>query len=100
MKMSWLNWKTLAVAVVGLVVLGPLIRQLPLGKLPQIGTGSSSSAPAPQSTETPSSPPVEATPVPRTSGKSGVIAIDGKAVTAASEPTILLNPGLVRPGTK
>src|SRR5262245_39546693 len=97
MKMSWLSWKTLAVGVVGLVVLGPLIKQLPLGKFPQVGTGTS--APATQSTATPQGP-VEATPVPRATGKNGGISIDGKAISAAGQPTVLLNPGLVRPGTK
>ena len=97
MKRSWLNWKTLALVVVGLVVLGPLIRQaISFGKLASSGVATPSSAP--QSTSpTPSEAPTHSS---RRAPKSTTVDVGGTAIPGTIEPTILLNPGLVRPGSK
>lgn len=101
MKRSWLNWKTLVVIVVGLVILGPLIRGLGSIGRSQLGAGQTAS-PAPAETTAPASP--AATPTSRPArtkpGKTTTVNVEGRNIPSESVPTVLLNPGLVMPGTK
>jgi len=106
MTRSWLNWKTLVIVALGLVIAGPLIRELAsVAKLP---TGVMQRGPAaPAETQAPSAPtsaPTEA-PAPRHTAaakapKTAAAAANGQAIPSTGQPTILLNPGMVRPGTK
>src|SRR5215469_13381151 len=105
MTRSWLNWKTLVVVALGLVVAGPLIRELvSVAKLP---TGvMQRGAAAPAETQAPSIPTSAATqaPAPRhttaKAPKTAAASVNGQSIPSAGQPTVLLNPGLVRPGTK
>jgi hypothetical protein len=99
---SLINWKTVVAVVVVLLVLGPIARQLMsrggsekavdttgAGRASNQPSAAQSAAPAPTS--------------PNRSGKTAkptTVNVDGQLIPTASQPTILLNPGLVRPGTK
>lgn len=102
MKRSMLNWKTYALVIVGLVVVGPLIRQVvSIGRPLQSGIQIATPAPqtgqaTPLPAQTPQAPAAPA----RGRSKTTTVSMDGRTVPAVSQPTILLNPGLVRPGTK
>src|SRR5215469_1749310 len=106
MTRAWRNWKTLVIVALGLVIAGPLIRELAsVAKLP---TGvMQRGAAAPAETQAPSAPtsaPTEA-PAPRRTAaakapKTAAAAANGQAIPSTGQPTILLNPGMVRPGTK
>lgn len=105
MTRSWLNWKTLVLVAVGLVVAGPLIRELfSVAKLPTGVMQRGASAPVEtQAPATPASVPTVAA-APRHSSakapKTSSISLNGQSIPSAGQPTVLLNPGLVRPGTK
>jgi len=96
-----LSWKTLAIGIALLVVLAPIARQLVAQVGPQekaidtTGGGRGSQPSASQA----------ATPVPAapnaTGGRKSSKSADlgGQSIPTVTGPTILLNPGLVRPGT-
>jgi hypothetical protein len=104
---SLINWKTVVAVVVVLLVLGPIARQLMSSggsekAVDTTGAGRASNQP----TAAQSAPPATEVPAPSSRGRSGKTArpttvnVDGQLIPTASQPTILLNPGLVRPGTK
>src|SRR5262249_27895389 len=100
MKRSWLNWRTFVVIAIGLVVAGPLLRELvSVVRLPN--SAAERGAPAPAESQAPSTP---TTAPARNSSvkapKTSTISVNGQSIPSAGQPTILLNPGLVRPGTK
>src|SRR5215470_18603610 len=101
MKRTWLSWRTFVVIAIGLVVAGPLIRELvSVVKLPN--TAAERSAPAPAESQVPSEPtPAQAARnTTAKAPKATTISVNGQAIPSAGQPTVLLNPGLVRPGTK
>lgn len=100
MKRSWLSWRTFVVIAIGLVVAGPLLRELvSVVRLPN--SAAERGAPAPAESQAPSTP---TTAPARNSSvkapKTSTISVNGQSIPSAGQPTILLNPGLVRPGTK
>ncbi|HKA50300.1 MAG TPA: hypothetical protein VKK19_11990, partial [Candidatus Dormibacteraeota bacterium] len=100
MKRTWLNWRTFVVVAIGLVVAGPLIREL-ISVVRVPNTASERSAPAPAESEVPSTPPpAQAAHNSSVKAKGTTITVNGQSIPSAGQPTILLNPGLVRPGTK
>jgi hypothetical protein len=95
-----LNWKTVAVVVVALLVVGPFARQLFAQVGPQekaVDTTGSGRGNQP-SAGTPATPASGAA-TGRKGSKRSTVDLGGQAIPAGSTPTILLNPGLVRPGT-
>jgi len=99
-KRSWLNWRTFVVIAIGLVVAGPLLRELlSVVRLPN--SAAERAAPAPAESEPPAT---QATAPARNASvkapKASTITVNGQSIPSAGQPTILLNPGLVRPGTK
>ena len=101
MSKSWLNWKTFVLVAVGLVVAGPLIRGLvSVVKFPNIVA--ERGTPAPIESQNPSAPAAVPT-AGRSSAKTvrgATIDLNGQSIPTSGQPTILLNPGMVRPGTK
>lgn len=96
MKRSWLNWKTLAVIAVGVVVVGPILRQaIHLPRLPSLGGGQHVATPAPETSQAGG-----ATATGGGRSRTTTVTADGRLIPTVGQPTILLNPGLVRPGTK
>ena len=86
---------------VALVVAGPLIRELASVVKPPNSVGLKG-APAPVESQAPSTP-TEAPAVRHSSArapKGTTINVNGEAIPTTGQPTVLLNPGLVRPGTK
>jgi hypothetical protein len=107
-----MSWKTWAGLAVGLLLLLTAARSFTAGG----GSGQNAidttgatrgSTPATAQAPPQSAPPTQA-PQPKaspagkraTAKKKTTVVIDGKAIPAGGQPTILLNPGLVRPGTK
>jgi hypothetical protein len=92
------------VIILAFVVLGPIVRQLVSQGGPQekavdttgAGRGNQPAASAPAA-ETPASGQSQKR---GKAPKQTTVSLDGKSVPSGSEPVVLLNPGLVRPGTK
>jgi signal peptidase I len=95
-----------AVIVVAFLLVAPIARQLFAQVGPQekaVDTTGAGRGGRPASSEPATPVPSEAAPAaPRSSkgGKNTTVNLDGRGVPIGAMPTILLNPGLVRPGTK